>query len=91
MEYIRTKAEVSAYDFSLYGQAREILVLLTLASSECSGELEQRNRPKQCLSGKVLELILKCCMFETHRRHCIVSLCKTLYPLLSTGSTQEDR
>ena len=22
--------------------------------------------------------------------HCVVSLCKTLYPLLSTGSTQED-
>ena len=33
----------------------------------------------------------KGCLFETHRRlsHCVVSLNKTLYPLLSTGSTQE--
>ena len=29
--------------------------------------------------------------FETHRRHCAVSLTKLLYSLLSTGSTQEDR
>ena len=27
---------------------------------------------------------------EPHQRHCIVSLIKTLYPLLSTGSTQKD-
>ena len=29
--------------------------------------------------------------FKTHQRHGIVSLSKTLYPLLSTGSTQEVR
>ena len=29
--------------------------------------------------------------FEIHRRNCIVFLCMTLYPLLNTGSTQEDR
>ena len=28
---------------------------------------------------------------ETHRRHCVVSVSKTLYPQLSTGSTQVDR
>ena len=28
--------------------------------------------------------------FETHQKHCVVSLNKTLYPLLSTGSTQEN-
>ena len=28
--------------------------------------------------------------FGPHRRHCVVSLNKTLYPCLSTGSTQED-
>ena len=28
---------------------------------------------------------------EAHQRHCVVSLIKTLHPLLSTGSTQEDR
>ena len=30
------------------------------------------------------------CGFNPHRRHYFVSLSKTLYPLLSTGSTQED-
>ena len=28
---------------------------------------------------------------STHRRHCVVSFSKTLYPLLSTRSTEEDR
>ena len=28
--------------------------------------------------------------YETHRRHCLMSFTKTLYPLFSTGSTQED-
>ena len=43
--------------------------------------------------GSVLDWGLKGCLFETHRRqsHCIVSLSKILYPLFSTGSTQEDR
>ena len=30
-------------------------------------------------------------LFKTHWRHCVVSSRKTLCPLLSTGSTQEDR
>ena len=30
------------------------------------------------------------CGFELCRRHCVVSLSKTLYPLLTPGSTQED-
>ena len=33
----------------------------------------------------------KSCLFKTNQRHCIVSFSKTLYPLLRTGSTQEDR
>ena len=32
----------------------------------------------------------KGCGFEPHQRHCIVSFNKTHYPLLNTGSTQED-
>ena len=28
--------------------------------------------------------------FEPHRRHCVVYLSKTLYPLLCTDSNQED-
>ena len=42
------------------------------------------------LSGRVLDSGLRGCGFEPHWRYCIVSLSKTLYPLLSTGSTQED-
>ena len=40
-----------------------------------------------------IELDFRCrgCGFEPHRRYWIVSLSKTLYPQLSTGSTQEDR
>ena len=29
------------------------------------------------------------CWFKSHQRHCVVSLSKTIYPLLSTGSTKE--
>ena len=39
----------------------------------------------------VSDLGLKGHECETHRRHCVVSLSKTLYHLLGTGSTQEDR
>ena len=48
---------------------------------ECSGSV-----------GRALDRGLKGCWFELHRRRslCVVSLSKTLYPLLSTGSTQED-
>ena len=42
------------------------------------------------LVGKVLNLEWKGQEFETHSRHCVVSMSKTLYPLPSTGSSQED-
>ena len=42
------------------------------------------------LTVRVLNWRLRGCGFEPNQRHCIVSLSKTLYPLLSTGSTQED-
>ena len=35
--------------------------------------------------GRVLDLGSKSHEFETHQGHCVVSLSKTLYPLLSTG------
>ena len=35
------------------------------------------------------DMSLRCCWFKPQRRHCVVSLSKTLYPLLSPGSTQE--
>ena len=41
--------------------------------------------------GRSLNLGSKGCMFETHQSHCVVSLRGTLYPLLSTSLTQEDR
>ena len=42
--------------------------------------------------GKVLDWGSKGCWFEPHLwpNHCVVSLSRTLYPLLSTGSHQED-
>ena len=42
--------------------------------------------------GRMLDWELKGCYFKSHcrRSHYVMSLSKTLYPLLSTGSTQED-
>ena len=42
------------------------------------------------LNARVLDSRSMGCGFEPHRKHCIVSLSSTLYPLLSTGLTQED-
>ena len=41
------------------------------------------------LSGRVLDLRPRGWLLEPQQRHCVVSLSKTLYPLLSTGLTQE--
>ena len=51
------------------------------AVPECSGSV-----------GRVLDWGSKCCLFQSHHwgSHCVVSLSMTLYPLLSTFSTQED-
>ena len=43
---------------------------------------------EQWLSGRVLDSRPRGCGFKPHRRHCIESLSKALYPLLSTDSTQ---
>ena len=40
-------------------------------------------------SGRVLDSRSRVCRFKPHWRHCVVSLSKTLYPPLSTGSTRE--
>ena len=37
---------------------------------------------KEHFIGRVLDFSLMGCRFESHRRHCIVSLSKTLNPLL---------
>ena len=39
---------------------------------------------------RVLDSGSRGCRLEPHGRLCIVSLSKTLYPLLSTGSAKED-
>ena len=46
---------------------------------------------KECSSSvvEILDLRLKGLKFKTHRGHRVVFLSKTLYPLLSTGLTQE--
>ena len=49
---------------------------------------KKRAHEEPGLSGRVLDSGLKGIGFEPHWRHCVVSLSKTLYPLLSTGSTQ---
>ena len=41
-------------------------------------------------SGRVPDSRSRSSSFEPHWKHCVVSLNKTLYPLLSTGATQED-
>ena len=41
-------------------------------------------------SGRVLVSSSRGCGSQPHQRQCIVSLSKTLYHLLSTGTTQED-
>ena len=48
-------------------------------------------RPKEKQGGSVVVLYMKDRRFETHRRHRVVSFSKTLYPMLSTDSTHEDR
>ena len=48
-------------------------------------------RGAQWLVGRVLDSESKSCEFETHLGYCVVSLSKAVYPLLSTGSTEEDR
>ena len=40
--------------------------------------------------NRLFDSISRGCEFEPHRKHCTVTLSKTLHPLLSTGSTQED-
>ena len=42
-------------------------------------------------SGSVVECLsrLRGLRFESHRRYCVVSLHKTCYPLLSTGSAKK--
>ena len=37
-------------------------------------------------SGRLLDLRLRSYWLESHQGHCVVSLRKTFYPLLSTGS-----
>ena len=57
----------------------EIYSFCTMCYEECSDSD----------SGRVLDSRSRGCEFEPYRRHCVVSVSKTLYPLLSAGSTQE--
>ena len=49
-----------------------------------------KDRGVRWLSGRVIDSGSRGYGFEPHRRHCVLSLSKTLYPSLSTGSTQAD-
>ena len=55
--------------------------------------LKRGNESDEERGGSVeatLESISIGCEFEPHQRHCVVSLSKTFYHLLRTGSTQEN-
>ena len=45
----------------------------------------------QWLSGRVLDFSLRGHWFKAHWRHCVVSLSKVLYTLLSTGHPRKTR
>ena len=53
--------------------------------------IQLNTNPTCTLCGRVLDLGVNGHWFKTHQRHCVVSLSKTFYSLLSTGLTQEDR
>ena len=62
-------------------------------SPACSTDEERGGRLPPLVERadhRVLDSRSRGCGYEPHQRHCIVSLSKTLYPLLSTGSNQED-
>ena len=53
--------------------------------------IQQIERSSTSLSGRVLDSRSnRGWGFKPHQRYCVGSLSKTLYPLLSTGSTQEN-
>ena len=78
---------------------RELFALLIL-SSWCLVIVERLFLavPRGCLQFVIevipdhthLLVLLLFVPLDTDRRHCVVSLSKSLYPLLSTGSTQDD-
>ena len=56
----------------------------------CMKNLYMLGKEALCsISGRVLDLRLRGHSFETLWRHSVVSLSKTLYPLLNTCSAQE--
>ena len=57
-------------------------------SNHCAKYQHPPSKIKEREIGGVLWLSDK--IVWPHLRHCVVSLSKTFYPLLSTGSTQED-
>ena len=60
-------------------------------SGELFYDLLYKIRGARWRSGRVLDLRSKGRGFEIQRRHCVVSLSKTLYPLLNTGMTHDVR
>ena len=64
------------------------------------GRLIRDSAPTECVQSALAQLEdceigdqSKGCLFETHRcqSHCVGSLNKTLYPLLCSGKTEENR
>ena len=65
-------------------------VSLKKKSADDNKSIKIHTQGGQWLSGRVLDLTSRGCGLEPHLRHCIVSLSKTLHPLLSTDSTHEE-
>ena len=66
-----------------------VLAVLNLGHLSTYGKMRSHFTEERGLSVRVVDSRSRGCWFEPHRRHCIVSLSKTLYLLLSTGATQE--
>ena len=89
---LRTKLYLMFTDVDKYSTLANSLLLHNLHVIEAHGPagLLKTIYVVQWLCGRVLDSRSRVCRLEPHRRHCIVSLNKKVYPRLSTGSTQED-
>ena len=73
-----SEGECNGFGFCSLGRLSQFYVAISIYRQERGAQWQ------------VIELRSRGCGFEPHWKHCGVSLCKTVYPLLSAGSTQEN-
>ena len=91
MEYLSPASVLTCihiYNVSVSVTPQNFSIKYSKPFSRHSRELPSALRGKH--SGRVFDLISRGWGLNPHRRHCVVSLSMTLYPLLSKDSTQED-